>query len=309
MRSIPLYKSLGLRSEDDVFQYLISTFGDAIRTWDYFVNWDKVFENSRELELQLGLWNYLLAKENFDDEFRYLVGKYPEIVMAIPSLIVRDGANSKSYKVLLDSHATTKVVKNFDFTVPADTPNAIEDALEFVKQSGLQRVFAKGGVRNLSDYLLGVEAGVDSNGRKNRSGTGMENLIEKQVLALVDQNPGWDYLARAGQNQIQTRWGISSHTGEASRVFDFAIMAGSKLILLEVNIYGGGGSKLKSVAGEFIALHESLKPTGATLVWITDGFGWLTTKKALRDSFNQMDYVLNLELLTQGALSQVIQQS
>lgn len=309
MRAIPLYQRLGLADEESVFQYLVSTFSDAVRTWDYFVNWDKVFRNSRELEVQLGIWNYLLGKEDFDNEFRYLVAKYPEIVMAIPSLIVRDGANSKHYQVLMDSNSGTREIRTFDFTKPAISSEAVDQALLFVKESGLQRIFLKDGVKNLFDYLLGVEAGVDSNGRKNRSGTGMENLIEEQVEELVGRNHGWKYLPRVSQHQLQSQWGISSVTGEATRVFDFAILADTKLILLEVNIYGGGGSKLKSVAGEFVTLNQNLKGTGATLVWITDGLGWRTTKKALRDSFNSMDYVFNLNLLSQGALAQVIEQA
>jgi type II restriction enzyme len=306
MRAIPLYAKLGLPDEESVFQYLVSTFSDAVRTWDYFVNWDKVFRNSRELEVQLGIWNYLLGKEDFDSEFRYLVAKYPEIVMAIPSLIVRDGANSKRYQVLMESPPGTREIQEFDFTSAANSPEAVEQALLFIKESGLQRIFLKDGVKNLFDYLLGVEAGVDSNGRKNRSGTGMENLIEEQVRELVDRNPGWKYLPRVSQQQLQSQWGISSVTGEATRVFDFAILADTKLVLLEVNIYGGGGSKLKSVAGEFVTLNQNLKASGATLVWVTDGLGWTSTKRALRDSFNNMDYVINLSLLSQGALEEII---
>jgi type II restriction enzyme len=100
MKRIPLYNKLSLATEDEVFDYLTGTFSDAVRTWDYFVNWDKVFQNSRELEVHLGVWDYLLGKSDFENEFRYLLGKYPDIVKAIPSLIVRDGFNSKKYQVL-----------------------------------------------------------------------------------------------------------------------------------------------------------------------------------------------------------------
>ncbi len=175
--------------------------------------------------------------------------------------------------------------------------------------SGLERIFKQDGVKNLFDYLVGVEAGVDSNGRKNRSGTGMESLIEEQVKKLVSKHSDWDYLARASQNHIFNSWRMKAETGEATRVFDFAIRAGKQLVLLEVNIYGGGGSKLKSVAGEFVTLYNNLKASDLKLVWITDGLGWNTTKKALKDSFLAMDYVINLNLLSQGALDEIIEQN
>lgn len=156
---------------------------------------------------------------------------------------------------------------------------------------------------------MGVEAGVDSNGRKNRSGTGIESLISESVSALVAENQGRKFKAGADNSFLSSQWGHEVNTGSAKRIFDFAVEANGKLILMEVNIYGGGGSKLKSVAGEFIGLNERLSDQGATLVWVTDGLGWLTTKGALRNSFDSMDYILNLNLLRQGALEQIIQNS
>jgi type II restriction enzyme len=306
MKRIPLYDDLGLQDEEQVFEHLTSSFSDAIRTWDYFVNWDKVFKNSKELELQLGIWDYLLGKDDFDEEFRYLVSRYPEIVQAIPSLIVRDGSSSKNFHILSGHPDNTRSVEEFNFKRPAEGAEDIEKALQFVKKTGLVKIFEKNGVKNLYDYLVGVEAGVDSNGRKNRSGAGMESLIEEAVQALVSENPGWRYKAGANNAFLASNWGQKVDTGNAKRIFDFAIQAGSKLVLIEVNIYGGGGSKLKSVAGEFIGLHEHLQNQGITLVWVTDGLGWLTTKRALHDSFLEMHHILNLSLLRQGALAQIM---
>jgi type II restriction enzyme len=84
------------------------------------------------------------------------------------------------------------------------------------------------------------------------------------------------------------------------------IHANGKLFLIEVNIYGGGGSKLKSVAGEFITLHEQLKSSPATFVWITDGFGWKKTRRQLEDSFSSIDHIINLRLLSEGALEEIV---
>jgi type II restriction enzyme len=309
MKRLSLYDRLGLETDKDVFNFLMATLSDAIRTWDYFVNWDKVFRNSRELEVQLGIWDYLLGKEDFDKEFRYLLGKYPEIVMAIPSLIVRDGANSKRFQILISSEGKKDKIKPYDFSKPIENADEIEQALEFVKESGLERIFRKDGVKNLFDYLLGVEAGVDSNGRKNRSGTGMESLIEKRIEEIVSRHEGWSYLARPTLKDVEKTWGLKVQLGEGKRIFDFVIYADGKLYLIEVNIYGGGGSKLKSVAGEFTTLHEQLKSSPATFVWVTDGMGWKTTERQLFDSFGYIDHIINLRLLSEGALEEIIMEN
>lgn len=306
MKRLPLYDRHGLHTEDEVFDFLMETLSDAVRTWDYFVNWDKVFQNSRELEVQLGVWDYLLGKDDFDKEFRYLLGKYPDIVMAIPSLIVRDGANSKHFQILISGEGQDDKIEVFDFSRPIQNQEDIENALKFVKDSGLVKIFRRDGVKNLFDYLLGVEAGVDSNGRKNRSGTGMETLIEKRIEELVSRNPGWSYLARPSLKDVEKTWGMKVELGEGKRIFDFVIQANGKLFLIEVNIYGGGGSKLKSVAGEFTNLHEQLKSSPATFVWVTDGFGWKTTRRQLKDSFGVIDHIVNLRLLSEGVLEEII---
>ena len=305
MKRISVYERLNLDTSDQVFEYLVKTFGDTIKAWDYFVNWEKVFRNTKELEVYLGIWNYLLGKKNFDEEFRFLLKKYPESIQVLPSLVVRDGPGSKTYKVLVEALGKKEILL-FDFSQPAKSERAIEDALFFIKESGLISIFGADGVKNLVDYLIGVEAGVDSNGRKNRSGKAMEAIVEDSIARLTLENPGWKYLAGASQKKIKTEWGITNSTGVASRTFDFAILANQQLFAIEVNVFGSNGTKAKSVAGEFTNLEKKLKSQGVPLIWITDGMGWLSAEKPLRDAFDSMDYVLNLNLLREGALEATI---
>ena len=303
MKWLSSYESLGLKTEDQVFDHLLGSLSDAIRTWDYFVNWDKVYKNVAELEVHLNIWNYLIGKENFDEEFRALVRKYPEIVRAIPSMVVRDGQNSQAYQVI-----NAQEIERFDFSSPAETDTEVDKALDFVKASGLARLFGDAGIKNFVDYLIGVEAGVDSNGRKNRSGSGMESILETTVVSICDRR-GWKYMDQATPEAIKQAWGIDFSTGLSSRRFDFAVLAQGKVTVIEVNIYNGGGSKLKATAGEFTNLHQSLNATPVKLVWVTDGKGWQTTAKPLRDAFDRVDFVLNLSLISAGCLEEAISAS
>jgi len=300
MRWLNSYQGLGLETEDQVFDHLLGSLSDAIRTWDYFVNWDKVYKNVAELEVQLNIWNYLIGKENFDEEFRSLVRRYPEIVKAIPSMVVRDGQNSQAYQVIQGEE-----INRFDFSSPANSDEEVEKALNFVKASGLARLFGDSGIKNFVDYLIGVEAGVDSNGRKNRSGSGMESILEGKIASICDRR-GWKYMEQASPEAIKQSWGVDFKTGLSSRRFDFAVLADGQVSVIEVNIYNGGGSKLKATAGEFTTLHQSLEPTPVKLIWVTDGKGWRTTARPLRDAFDKVDFVLNLSLIDAGCLEEAI---
>lgn len=305
MKPLDLHHTLGITEPDAAFRYLSDTFGDAVRQWSFFVNWDKVFRNTREQEIYLNLWNVLIGKPDFEGEFRAVVTRYPEMVLALPSLIVRNGAHDRVFDVLTEPERGPLGVTRFDFSSPANTPERVEQALDFVTNTGLIRIFQKDGVKNVVDYLLGVEAGIDSNGRKNRSGSAMEDLIEQLLVQLSAELPGSHYLAQAHEGRIKEVFGLDVSLGEGRRIYDFAFWTGRKLLLIEVNIYGGGGSKLKATAGEFIDLQAKLRGKPGTLVWITDGQGWKSTRGPLHDAFLKIDHIFNLHLLWRGALAQV----
>jgi type II restriction enzyme len=190
----------------------------------------------------------------------------------------------------------------FDFSQPANTPQARDSALLFVKETGLIRLFKKDGVKNFVDYVLGVEAGLDSNGRKNRSGTSMETVVGA-TIAEFGKKLGFEFLEQANKGAIAAKWGFDVPVDKSSRRYDFAMSDGKKLVIAETNFYGGGGSKLKATAGEYKGLSSLLKTQGFEFVWITDGAGWETTTKPLREAFDSIDHIWNLKLLNEGCLS------
>lgn len=305
MKTVNTLSQLGINTSEEGFDYLIKTLRPSLKLWDYFVNWDKVFQNTRALEVQLNIWNYLLGKEDFDSEFLDLLAQHPQIVTAIPALIVRDGAKSSVFSIIENISDIAADDALFDFSKPADSPEARDNALLFVKQSGLERLFKKDGVKNLVDYVLGVEAGLDSNGRKNRSGTSMETVVQAYLESFCTQH-NCEYLVQATASAIKDKWGFTVPVDKSARRFDFAISDGQKLTVMEVNFYGGGGSKLKATAGEYIGLDEMISGAGFNFVWVTDGEGWKTTLLPLRAAYEKIDFIWNLSILNKGALSDVI---
>lgn len=291
----------GLQGIDDAFESFVNTLRPSLKLWDYFVNWDKVFRNTREIEIQLNLWNFLLGKDNFDQDFETLLAQHPEIVMALPSLVVRDGKGSSEFSVIQNLSDLTAPELHFDFSMPAREPEQRQAALQFVKESGLERLFKKDGVKNLVDYVLGVEAGVDSNARKNRSGTSMESVVSEYLKSFT-AGTAVEFISQATPAAIAARWGFNVPVDKSSRRFDFALSDGKHLVLMEVNFYGGGGSKLKATAGEYIGLGELLDIPNVDFVWVTDGQGWLTTLLPMKAAYEKLDYVWNLNWLGKNLL-------
>ena len=308
MKCLETYKKLNLKSEEEVFDYLINTLTDSIFTWDYFVDFEKVKENIQKIEKELNLLNFLIGKENIENEFINLVEEYPNVRKVLPILIAIRNNKLKDLKIIddfeeLDSESKTTL---FDPKIKLDSEMK-EDLILFFNESGLKDVFQDKNVKNTVDYCFGVEVGMDTNARKNRTGQSMENIVEKIIKTFSEKN-NLEYIAQATQSKIKQKWNFDITLDKTNRIFDFAVYEKdkNKLFLIETNYYGGGGSKLKSTAGEYQYLYSFLKNQGIDLIWITDGLGWKTTKKSLYETFLLCDYLLNIELVKKGILKDII---
>ncbi len=271
------------------FKNIVSTFKNSIKTWDYFVNWKKVFLHSSELEIVLNKLNYLLGKQNLKEEFIKLYSSNPDIVKALPVLLAIRERNIEIFD---------KISKNSEFFDFSGKDKNSDKYYEFLEKSGLARLFQKDGIKNLVDYVIGVEVGLDSNGRKNRGGLLMEEIVES-FLNDFCKNKGLEYLKQANAKRIKDKWGYMVVVDKSSRSFDFAVYnpKNKKIKLIEVNFYNGGGSKLKAVCGEFKSLYGELKKQNIDFIWITDGLGWNTALRPLEETYNNNEYVFNLNTL------------
>jgi type II restriction enzyme len=230
MKWIETYNKLGLTDNSEVFANLVSTLKPSNMLWTYFVNWDKVMKNTRELEVNLNILNYLIGKDDFESEFKIIVRQHPSVVSVLPALAVRDGENSKIFQIISSIKNRQIVYESFDFTTTDPSDEDIEKYLEFVTKTGIKELFSSNGVKNLVDYVLGVEAGIDSNGRKNRSGHSMEAIVESFVSDFCSRN-GAEYLKEANAVKIKTAYGIDVPVDKSSRRYDFVINYQGKLSL------------------------------------------------------------------------------
>lgn len=310
MKFLKLYKDmLGCNNSEDVFNSLITNLKPSTLIWSYFVNWDKVFKTVRDIEINLNILNYLVGKKDFDNELKELIKKHPQVITTIPVLLVRDGKSSKEYKILVDYKKKKFVYEEFNFRDYKNLKDAdLDKIVMFVEKTGIKRLFTEQKIKNIVDYVVGVEAGIDSNARKNRGGHAMEEVTEYFVGALCEKNK-FKYLKEANAEKIKKEFGKEVPVDKSSRRYDFVINNGKNLYIIETNYYSGGGSKLKSTAGEYRNLYDTLKDTKYKFVWVTDGMGWKTTQKPLRETFENNDYLMSLGMLEKGILEEVVKEN
>jgi type II restriction enzyme len=308
MKYLDCYQSrIGCGNAEQVFEYLIKNKKETIRSWDFFVDWAKINSRIEKIEPALNLWNVLIGSENTKQKFITLASQYPEIIVLIPVLIaVRD----KSIKVLAPIENNVFNYKEYSFKIKNEySESELIDIAEFLEKCGLLYMLENKKLKSIVDYVTGVEVGLDSNARKNRSGTSMETITELMIKRICDLH-GYRYLAQATSSKIEKAFNITVAVDKASRSYDFAVLADTKLFLIETNYYGGGGSKLKSVAGEFTTLYHLIRNETPEhgFIWITDGKGWGTAKKPLKEAFDATDCIMNLEMLDKGILEDILEQ-
>ncbi len=279
------------------FDHLVSTFRSSIKTWDYFVNWNKVFTNSASFEIALNKLNYLIGKDDLQGEFYRLYESNPDIAKALPVLLAVRENNLEVY------NKTSKELESYDFSGEGGDVNKY---FEFLDKSGLIKLFQRDGIKNLVDYVIGVEVGLDSNGRKNRGGTLMEEIVGLFLEDFCKQN-NLKYIPQASPSKIKLKWNFDIVVDKSERSFDFAVYnpRSNKIKLFETNFYNSGGSKLKAVCGEFRSLYDELKRQNIEFIWISDGLGWHTVKRPLEETYNHNDYIFNLFMLEDGALNEL----
>jgi type II restriction enzyme len=304
MKYLDYYKNKNIK-EDKVFEYFLDNLQFSIKDWDYFINWNKVKREANKYKDELNLLNGLISCDNIKDEFIRLVTTFPNIIKVLPILIaVRD----KEISIRKFSNSNDLSCINFNFAkINSISIDEAEKLYFFFERSGLKNIFQNKQIRNIQDYLFGLEAGLDTNGRKNRGGHLMENLVEFLIKPILERN-NLEYIKEANAKKIKEKWGLNINVNKSSRRFDFVIYnkSNNKYFIIETNFFNGGGSKPKSVCGEFKGLFKELSAQNMVFIWITDGEGWLKEKRPFEESYIINDYVFNLKMIIDGVLDELI---
>ena len=276
----------------------LSGFRDSIADYRYYTDFEKVHRNVESIKVELNILNSLIGSKNIETDFKALLEKYPEILKCIPILLA------------VRANEIYAIDGDGEFTYQFKRPNlSVEQYTVFMRKTGLFDLMATHIINNLVDYATGVETGLDSNGRKNRGGHLMENLVEgfiKKAGFIKDET----YFKEMYIHQITEKWGITlsaiSNQGKMEKRFDFVIKTPNTIYGIETNFYGSGGSKLNETARSYKTLALETDTTdGFTFVWFTDGKGWTSAKNNLEEAFDVMEHIYNIKDLENGIMNEV----
>ncbi len=298
---IDKHRELGISTEKEGFDYLMSTLRQTIRSYDFFVAWEKVLDNVSDVEIPLNILNSLVGKDDIVSKFKDLVRQYPEVVPVVPLLFAERNSD------FLIADGSQELFYSFD-RQSCYQEKQIDEIAAFVQKCGLLEMLSNKKIKDLVDYVTGVEVGLDTNARKNRTGKLMETIVETLINNICGK---WhyNYLSQATVASIRKEFGKVIKTDKSNRSYDFAIYANGRIFLIEVNYFGGGGSKLKAVAGEFTNLSLLVRDNDVTFVWITDGPGWRTSTSQLFSSYGVIEHIFNLHMAENGFLENLLLQA
>jgi type II restriction enzyme len=276
------------------FNEWLSKFRNSIANYGYYVNFDKVHKNVQKINVELNILNSLIGARNIESDFKNLVKKYPEILKCIPLLL----AVREQEIYCQDENGGYLYKFNFDKCLP-NSQTYYEQCCYFMRETGLFDLIQNHIINNLVDYATGIETGLDSNGRKNRGGHLMEDLVEDFIkkAGFVKNN---NYFKEIYIHEITEKWGIDlsaiSNSGKAEKRFDFVIKTENMIYGIETNFYASGGSKLNETARSYKQLSQEADTIdGFTFVWFTDGKGWNSARHNLEETFDVMEHIYSID--------------
>ena len=286
------------------FNDWLSGFRDSIADYGYYIDFEKVHRNVDNIKVELNILNSLIGSKNIELDFENLMKKYPEVLKCIPLLLA-----VRASEIYCQDENGGHLFQ-FDFgKYPPNSHAHYERYKYFMRETGLFDLLENHIVNNLVDYATGVETGLDSNGRKNRGGHLMEDLVESFI-----QKAGFvkdvNYFKEMYIHQITNKWNIDlssiSNQGKMEKRFDFVIKTPNMIYGIETNFYGSGGSKLNETARSYKTLAwETEEIDGFTFVWFTDGKGWTSARNNLEETFDVMEHIYNIKDLEDGIISEV----
>ncbi len=275
------------------FEAWFSTFTESLADYKYYADLDKAYENTDTIRIQLNILNSLVGSRSVEEDFKNLVSKYPETLSTIPILL----AQREKELSATDSRGTF----NFNFSKPNYN---ISEYCYFMRETGLFMLLQDRIISNLVDYVLGVEVGLSSNGKKNRGGHLMEDLVESYIEKSGFVK-GESYFKEMYIDEVESRWGLDlsrlTNEGNTRKRLDFVIKTPSMVYGIETNFYNSSGSKLNEVARSYKTLALEAKGLeGFTFMWITDGGGWRSARHNLEETFDILPTLYNINDMKEG---------
>ena len=280
------------------FHTWLSKFRYSIADFGYYIDFNKVYKNVDSIKIELNILNSLIGSKNIESDFEKLIAKYPETLKCIPILLA-----VREYEIFAGENGDAKLY-TFDKQI-----NTVEEYKLFMKRTGLFELLSNHIINNLYDYVTGVETGLDSNGRKNRGGHQMEDLVESYIKKAGFKRDV-NYFKEMYVSEVSRKWNIDlsavSNQGKMEKRWDFVVKTNNCIYLIETNFYGSGGSKLNETARSYKTIATEMKNVkGAKFVWFTDGAGWKSAARNLEETFDVLDDIYSINDMQNGIMKEL----
>lgn len=258
------------------FDKFMSQLQETNQTLGFFCDFDKISANVDNIKLSLCMLNSMIGTTDLRRSVETIWNRDRSAFSVMDILIA---VRSEGKKVVLNSAGDCIVLDRL-FT-------SIDGVLEYLEGTGLADLFRQKKINDLVDYVFGIETGLDSNARKNRSG----HVMEDMVASILKKNG-----IKFRQEVYSTEWSnLQRVLGDDEKRFDFVIQTPKTTYLIEVNFYSGGGSKLNEVARSYSDIAPKINSVpGFEFVWITDGIGWKSAKNKLQEAYSIIPSIYNL---------------
>ena len=261
------------------FNKFMSQLAETNATLDFYTDFSKIRENVRSIEIKLNTLNYLIGKDDLAAAVKELWDNDKRVFSILDILIATRQDQHKKY---LDDMGKAHLVH--------ELLDSYEGVMKFLNETGLTDILKNKDIKNLVDYVFGVEAGLDTHARKNRSGDITEMLFHRILTAN-----GIEHRMEVYSREFPA---IKEALGTDEKRFDFVIETKRCTYLIEVNFYNGGGTKLNEVARSFSGIAPKVnKVDGYEFIWVTDGQGWNSARNKLEEAYNEIDRMYNFESL------------
>lgn len=308
------FTDFGFESSNDFINYFLSTLLNSSKTYDYFVNWDKVKENVSKYKEEIYILNSLSREK--DDEIKSklssIICKYPKVVEVIPVLIAERLENGKIELIDLE-----KDLKPIEFNLSEtyitseskeeERCKKAEEISTFCFKVGIVSLLKE--VKDLYDYLLGVEVGIDTNARKNRSGEVFEEICKKKIEKCINElnksnNVTFEVKKNDPNFSLEHQF---KERGNKGKKHDFVIYRNNfPVLVIECSFYNVAGSKPISISESYVEMNNKAKNLGLFFLWLTDGPAWKDMKDTLEKSLQKLDFVFNYRMLTCENLQKIL---
>ena len=258
------------------FDKFMSQLKETNQTLDFFCDFDKISQNVEDIKLSLCMLNSLIGASDLRKSVETIWNRDKNAFSVMDILVA------------VRTHDKKKILDSIGNCVPLESMfTSIDSVMAFLEGTGLGMVLQNQQVKNLVDYVFGIETGLDTNARKNRSGHVMENTV-----ANIFNNVGISFKQEVSSKEWPA---ITDVLGDDEKRFDFVVETSSKVYLIEVNFYSSGGSKLNEVARSYSDIAPKINSVeGFEFVWITDGIGWNSAKNKLQEAYGIIPSVYNL---------------